>query len=84
MKKLLPTSLCTDRCSLCIYHGWIDHEPYCDYMNRTGYMRGCPAGDKCDKFKTKDDTITERMKNRIDPFIGGGWGDVGNQGGNNG
>lgn len=49
-------SLCTPRCKSCIHHtnvtGLILGEGNiaCAYIIDTHQRRGCPAGDKCDKF----------------------------------
>ena len=45
----------TDRCKRCKYSGTVAYGvPCCDYCYLTGRMRGCPAGDKCVRFKRKD------------------------------
>ena len=45
-------SVCTERCWECNYNGRIMFDELCcDYMLITGEKRGCPAGDKCDKFE---------------------------------
>lgn len=43
----------TKRCRTCFYFCNNDRHficPTCDYMLITGHMRGCPAGDECDKY----------------------------------
>lgn len=45
--------LVTDRCKACVYSGSIHKKSptyYCIYILFAGHSRGCPAGDKCNKF----------------------------------
>ena len=52
--------LCTDRCKKCTYSGLVLYTTICcDYMNRTGEPRGCPAGDNCDKFEECEEKFTD-------------------------
>ena len=44
-------NIVTSRCKKCEYHGYVlFHELCCDYILKTGHLRGCPAGSKCTKF----------------------------------
>lgn len=45
-------SLVSERCEKCKYKGEVFFgELCCDYILITGKKRGCPAGDKCNKFE---------------------------------
>lgn len=53
-------SVCTERCWECEYHGEIMFDELCcDYMLITNNKRGCPAGDKCDKFESSKNKDVE-------------------------
>ena len=53
-------SVCTERCWECKYHGEIMFDELCcDYMLITNNKRGCPAGDKCDKFESSKNKDVE-------------------------
>lgn len=44
------------KCDRCIYqgelflYGW---EKFCDYFGKTGELRKCECGEKCEKFKER-------------------------------
>lgn len=46
----------TERCHYCKYiaDNGTYHYPFCDYLEKVGHRRGCPAGDECDKFEEKE------------------------------
>ncbi len=44
-------ALVSERCKKCVYVGGYGTRICCDYILYTKERRGCPAGDKCDKFK---------------------------------
>lgn len=50
----------TERCKTCLYYcDTVNHfvYPTCDYILRTGHMRGCPAGDECTKYFSRKDSV---------------------------
>ena len=53
-------SVCTEKCWECRYHGEVlFDELCCDYIIKKYEPRGCPAGDKCDKFEPLKNTDEE-------------------------
>lgn len=53
-------SVVTERCRACLYFCSCDGHyviPTCDYFLKTGQLRGCPAGDDCDKFLPADECL---------------------------
>lgn len=50
----------TERCKSCIYYCNCDGHyiiPTCDYFLKTGKLRGCPAGDECDKYIPSEECL---------------------------
>ena len=67
-------SVVTKRCRGCLYfcqNGNHFIVPTCDYFLKTGKLRGCPAGDECDKFLSKEGCLefTSTMLGVVRPPI---------------
>lgn len=66
---MIKTSVCTPRCKTCKHHtnvtGLINGEGNlaCAYIIDTHHRRGCPAGDKCDKYE--EGKTVRRFKSNI-------------------
>jgi hypothetical protein len=56
----------TERCNDCKYSGTVAFNvPCCDYAYITGKLRGCKAGDDCNRYEinTEEYMIKRRNKN---------------------
>ena len=57
-KRGKPQRTISDRCKGCDYYGGCYTET-CDFFLLTGERRGCPPGDKCERYKPR--TTTRRF-----------------------